>query len=454
MNKINGDYYLSLESRRRTDLQKTIQTLPLLLDRDVGLIQTIQWYPLRHNDPQFIHCHATLADMSRITGHFGSRGTGGTALTKEVALAKAIGESVERYCGDIYDDNEIIYAPYRKVKSEATDPQRFVLFHPDQYRAADFPFRQIDEDTVIGWVRGFSLTRNKLTLVPASQVHLSYQPPSEEQIFEFGPVSGYACGNTTEEAILGAILEVIERDSFMVWWYNYLRVPAFDLSDVQSVELKQTVDRYHSTPVSLHCANITTDIGIPAALAVMTSYEQRLPAAVVATAANLDAEQAMTRALQELSANQLYVRSFFENPYHPLPRTPYEVVNQEDHGLYYCSPERLPALDVILKPRRKIRARDVSLPVSDNVKENIETCLKRLAKYDLEVIAVDLTSSDVKELGFKVFKVLVPGLQPIDFGMGLPHIGGRRLYEAPVRMGYKKNMPTPQGLNYYPHPFP
>ncbi len=323
---------LSLRSHPRTDPQQTLQALPYLLDRNVGLIQAIEWYQVRHNDPQFIHCHATLADLSRITGRFCSRGTGGTALSEDVALAKAIGESVERYCGDLFNPDAIISAPYRKVKEQATDPHRFVLFHPDQYRAPDFPFRLISDDTEMSWVEGFSLTYAKPTLVPATQVHLAYQPPTDEQVFEMGPVSGYACGNTVEEALLRAICEVIERDAFMVFWYNYLPVPAFDLTTVQSTALKQTLDRYHSAPVRLFCANITTDIGIPVALAVMVSREPGWPAAVVATAADLDAENAVARALQELSANHLYLRSYFENPYQPVPRTPYEVVNQEDRA--------------------------------------------------------------------------------------------------------------------------
>jgi len=175
---------------------------------------------------------------------------------------------------------------------------------------------------------------------------------------------------------------------------------------------------------------------------------------VVATAADLDPERAITRALQELSANHLYVRGYFGNPYHPVPRTPHEIINQEDHGLFYCSPERLPALDTILRPRSMQRPKDLTSLSSTDAKKNIETCIERLNAVGLEVIAVDLTTNDVDELGLKVFKVLVPGIQPIDFGMQWQHIGGRRLYEAPVRMGYRETPPTPNELNYFPHPFP
>jgi ribosomal protein S12 methylthiotransferase accessory factor len=51
-------------------------------------------------------------------------------------------------------------------------------------------------------------------------------------------------------------------------------------------------------------------------------------------------------------------------------------------------------------------------------------------------------------------KVLVPGMHPVDFGGQWPHLGGDRLYDAPVRMGYPSTARDPSGLNLLPHPFP
>lgn len=444
---------IRLQSRPRTDIRQTLSTVKDLVDPEFGLIQSINFYPPRHNEPQLVHCHATMPDLSRITGRYNVRGTGSTALSKDVALVKGIGESVERYCSDIFDEHDVIYAPYRKVKSEATDPRRFVMYHPKQYRSPDFPFVEVTEDTPLGWVQGYSVTRKRPTLVPALLAHMNYQQHQGEN-FEMGPVSGYACGNTYEEAILSGICEVIERDAFMVFWYNYLPVPALDLSAVQSTAAQQTLDRYHSAPVQLHCANITTDIGIPAVAAVMTSYEPGWPAAVVASAADTDAERAIVRALQELAANHLYIRSYWENPSQPHPQTPEQVVSMEDHGLFYCSPERLPALEVLLQPQQTIKPQDLESKTSEDVLENINHCVERLAGLDLEVIAVDLTTVDVESLGFKVVKVLVPGMQPIDFGMRWRHFGGRRIYEAPQRMGYRDRQTLPSEINLFPHPFP
>lgn len=443
-----------MQSRGRSDLRHTLKALPHLLDSEFGVIQSIEYYKARYDDPQFVHCHAIMADISRVTGRFCNLSTGGTALTKDVALAKAIGESVERYCSDICDVDDVLLVPYRDIMRDAIDPRRFVLFHPDQYREPGFQFAQVTDNTIIGWVQGFSLTRNEPTLVPASQVHQTYRPRSQDEFFESNPVSGYACGNTIEEAILGGICEVIERDSFMIFWYNMLPAPAIDLSSFASEEVRQSLDRYHCAPVSIFCTDITTDTEVPAALAVMTSRKAGWPAAIVATAADLNMERAITRALQELAANHLFIRATMESGQRPVPLTAAEVRDQEDHGLFYVSPERLRNLDVVLRPRWVRGAKDFQPRATDDLKENIEACVRQLAKLDLEVVVVELTTPDINELGLRVVKVLIPGMQPIDFGAHWPHLGGPRVYESPVRMGYRTTPAQPWELNLSPHPFP
>ena len=53
---------------------------------------------------------------------------------------------------------------------------------------------------------------------------------------------------------------------------------------------------------------------------------------------------------------------------------------------------------------------------------------------------MDLTTSDVEGLGFKVVKVLIPGMQPIDWPVAA--LGGPRLYEVPLGSGTGLSPPT------------
>jgi ribosomal protein S12 methylthiotransferase accessory factor len=433
-------------------LNTTLRRLTDLLDSQTGIITSIEFFKVRSDDPQFVHCHATITDTGRLAGGMTIPGTGGTALSAEVALGKAIGESVERYCGEFCDPDSITLAPFRKIRTEAIDPGRFVLFHPSQY-SPRFPFRPPSHDASMGWMRARSLTYDKDVLVPASLVHVTYPGAEHESLIDMNPVSGYACGNSFDEAALSGICEVVERDAFMIFWYNRLPAPAFDLSAAESPMLKSVLVRYQPAPVSLYCADITTEAGIPVALALMVAGSPRLPAAVVATAAHLDTEQAITKALFELAANQLYVRSFYEQPaYRKMPRTASEVVQPEDHGLFYCSPNRLPYLGMLTNPltaNPPFRRRSLS---AGNISQDLDACVRLLAAAGLEVIVADLTTPDVADLGFKVVKVLIPGMYPIDFGHW-HHLGGRRLYETPVRLGYRAAS-GPHELNLFPHPFP
>lgn len=393
--------------------------------------------------------------MDAPNGHYDPRLlAGATARVPDVALARAVGESLERYSGACYNADTVTVATCYELGPRATDPRRFLAFHPIQTGSPDYPYIAATKDSRLGWNEAFSLTCNEPALVPATMVHLYYKALTSHDHFEVCPLSGYACGNTLEEAILRGILEVVERDAFMLFWYQRLPPPAIDLTTLSASEAFATLRRYDGTLVHLFCWDITTDVGIPVALCALTSTQPGWPATTVAMSSDLSMETAIAEALQELAANLRLVSSDLKCPRRPIPRVPGEVITMEDHGLFYASPRNLSALDHLLRPRAWVRAGASSLVASDNVKANIELCVDRLAACGMEVIVVDITPPEVELHGFKVVKVLTPGMRPIDFGVHWPHLGGRRLYEAPLRMGYENVARHPDQLNRFPHPFP
>jgi ribosomal protein S12 methylthiotransferase accessory factor len=150
----------------------------------------------------------------------------------------------------------------------------------------------------LGWVQGFSLTRNELTWVPATMVHLTYRPVTPADPFEACPLSGYACGNTIEEAILRGLYEVVERDAFMIFWLQWLRIPGIDLTSLSDLETIETLGCFRDSPLSLFCSSITSDIGIPVALVGLTSWQPGWPAATIAMGADLSPEKAIAHAFR------------------------------------------------------------------------------------------------------------------------------------------------------------
>jgi ribosomal protein S12 methylthiotransferase accessory factor len=80
--------------------------------------------------------------------------------------------------------------------------------------------------------------------------------------------------------------------------------------------------------------------------------------------------------------------------------------------------------------------------------------VNRLREAGLDLVAVDLTTPDVARRGMTVARAVVPGAQPIGFGRTGLRLGGPRLYQAPVRMGYMASEPTEASLNPDPHCYP
>jgi ribosomal protein S12 methylthiotransferase accessory factor len=79
--------------------------------------------------------------------------------------------------------------------------------------------------------------------------------------------------------------------------------------------------------------------------------------------------------------------------------------------------------------------------------------MKRLDCWDMEVIAADLTTPDIREAGFTVVRVLIPQLQPLSQNHNIRFLGTKRLYEVPLRMGYMTKRRDETEITNLPHPF-
>jgi hypothetical protein len=92
-------------------LERTL-SVARLLDAETGIITHIEFHKPRHNDPQFVHCHANITDTNRLTGGLKIPGTGGTALT---GMSPWLGDRIGRaLLARVHDPQSIIVAPCAK----------------------------------------------------------------------------------------------------------------------------------------------------------------------------------------------------------------------------------------------------------------------------------------------------------------------------------------------------
>jgi ribosomal protein S12 methylthiotransferase accessory factor len=449
---------LLLRDIPRSQPWETLVKARRLLSPKVGIFSAFEQMKADDGDVQLFYYRVKVADIAKYTRwpRLSHRALGQRAsLIREVAMARALGEGVERYCSGMYDEDELPYAARREIAELAVHPQQFALFSERQYQAKTFPYVRFTEDNRVRWTLGYSLTRQRPVYVPAICVYVPYHPTREEEFYQ-PTSSGLAAGNTLEEAILNGLYEVVERDAYMIMWLNRLSTPQVDIAGCANASIQEIVRRFAACGVELRIHDLTTDIGIPTLGVLALSTSDDGPAAAVGAAAHLDPEFALYKALEEAALTRFAARAMLQEHFQPVQladgRRNLDIIQL--HMLRYSQREALPQLDFLIHSPCRRKLAELQNRATDRPSTDIRTCLELLSVRALEVIAVDLTTPEIAEVGFAVAKVLIPGSQPLDFDHDFRYLGGTRLYKVPQLLGYRPRETREDELNPDPHPFP
>ena len=113
--------------------------------------------------------------------------------------------------------------------------------------------------------------------------------------------NGCAAGNTLEEAIVQGFLELVERDSYAIWWYNRLQRAGLDLSQFDDAYIRDLQIQLAETGRRLWVLDVTSDLGIPSFVAVTHWTENSQEQVEFGSGAHFDTRIAVLRAMTELN---------------------------------------------------------------------------------------------------------------------------------------------------------
>jgi ribosomal protein S12 methylthiotransferase accessory factor len=370
---------------------------------------------------------------------------GGSGLTVREARAAAIGEAVERYSACVVDPGASVVATARELGPRAVAPRRFALFSDDQYAQSGFAYARFDEYTRIAWVEGFSLPDGSPAWLPAQLVHLAGH--EDEPPLCRTTSSGLACQASVAEATLAALLELLERDAFMITWKARLSWPLLEWT---ANERLASFERAYLRPTGLrrHAVDLSRFWDVPVVAAVVRGGSTF----GVGAAAAVTVERALTKALDEATRVRTWAAALGRHG-EPAPE-PGEIRDFDDHIRFYAEPRNAARIDFLDGSlRRRHVARVPALPGS-TAEERIRAICGRLARRGASAYAVDVTSPDVRDAGLAVVRVIAPELCALDVEHDARLLGGRRLYDEPRRLGLRPRTLTEADINPDPHPFP
>jgi ribosomal protein S12 methylthiotransferase accessory factor len=361
------------------------------------------------------------------------------------AWPRAVFEAIERYCPAIVDET-------RLVRRAAGGDPRFVrgdLFSDAQYASPGFPFRPLRADASVHWVEGRSLVDGRARFVPAPFVYLPWKPRSRDEVLGPNTSTGTAAGPTWEWACLGGLLEVCERDAFAITWLTRLAMPR--LVPVPGTRIARRLANLIAGDARVDFADLTNDFGVPVVLAVHRRPLHGRPLVTVGAAACASRARAATKALFEAAGQYARIRELTGPDGTPTwrPQPDFsDVIEFEHHSLVYADPAIQPRLDFLTASSSERALDDDDVPRDGAFLARV---IRSIAAAGHDVIAIDLTTREIAELGVRVVKVLVPGAVPLAPDHRYPLLGSRRLFEVPVRIG-APIAPADLQLDI-PHPF-
>ncbi|MFC0272982.1 TOMM precursor leader peptide-binding protein [Metabacillus herbersteinensis] len=390
----------------------------------------------------------------------GDEGVAGRTHSYALSELTAILEGLERSCGITpRGKRTVVYDSYNNLKDQALNPIKVGVHAKEQYARPDFPFEQFNPDRPINWVWGYSVLQERPILVPEL---LAYYSLGCGKGFVYETSNGCALGGSLEEAIFYGILEVVERDSFLMTWYAELSLPRLDPYSANDQELLLMIDRVRAVGgYDLHFYNSTMEHGIPSVWAMAKNRKQKGLNIICAAGAHLDPVQAVKSTIHELAAMMQTLDEKLETNQEEFMRMlqdPSLVQKMDDHGMLYGLPQAQERLEFLLDDNRPMRTFAEEFKWKSNhtdLTDDLHDILQKFRQLNLDVIVVDQSTSETKRNGLHCVKVLIPGMLPMTFGHHLTRVTGlERVLRVPMELGFTKQPLTLEQLNPHPHPFP
>jgi bacteriocin biosynthesis cyclodehydratase domain-containing protein len=325
MRHLDGPLSLAAESfddgggggYRTLDPEDTWDDHAHLVNDVVGLVPYVVPGPMRELRSYTSGLNAAAIDDPVAYSSRLRSGAGGKGITRSGARAGALAEALER--GGLRASGG---EPFRRARMSELDgaihPNDIELFSEAQLRRAAgleaFGMLQVpdeaghrpvpvpfDTDAEHDWSPVADLRTGDVRWLPSSLVWFDW--PGLSTGAYRGSSNGAAAGNTVEEAVLQGLLELVERDSVALWWHPMCQRPAYDLTAWDDPRIAAALAPQQALGTDVWVLDITSDLGIPAAVAVAHGMSQTT-APMMGYGAHVDPVVAVVRALTELAQMQ------------------------------------------------------------------------------------------------------------------------------------------------------
>ncbi|MBP6888648.1 MAG: YcaO-like family protein [Candidatus Pacebacteria bacterium] len=316
-------------------------TLILAYLKRYRIIESFQESPTGHPGYYFFSATKSFFVNDEKVSLFGQ----GIAQSKNVAISKAIGEILERVVSGFYDLNQKVYEfsinEGVTTKKEMLNPSKvhhFLGIQKESYRELG-----CGNDEKIMWVKGKSLLEGKTIFIPKQMTSwFGFGKARSFNNILIHPTSNGCAGYFTKEgAVLRGLLEVVNRDGFLVHWLTKTPPKKIDNHSLPR-SIKEKIKVFNERGISLHILDVES-LGIPSVF-IVAIVQGEIPGISLSGSAALTYEEAIEAALDEM----VMVLNLLDNEHHKNSDKriknfkPFiSTLNMKDRSTYWRSKEKV-----------------------------------------------------------------------------------------------------------------
>lgn len=351
---------------------------------------------------------------------------GGAGWDEASAEAAEVGEAIERWQSWRLPCDRSVEASYSDwpLDQPAVAPERWVLFHPEQYRLPNFPYRPLDPGTVCRWVGMRQACTGLPIWVPEEFVYLSMPADRSTQLCPLIS-TGLACGRWGQPVLLRGLQEVIERDAVMGAWWGRYPLEEHAVGAVFGALDAGLFARLMRPNLRYRFYRVGTPFSDNVTLVTLEGEDREGYCFSVGSACRETRSASWLKSLLEVVQGRHYVR-YLKARLRREGRRLDVPASFADHAVYYSAyPERLS-----LSPFRSgegpgVRAPGPKLSSAGENLEDIAALEKRLGP-EHPILFRNLTPPGLamERMDWCVLRVVAPGLQPLHGHHALPFLGG------------------------------
>ncbi|MFE9013918.1 TOMM precursor leader peptide-binding protein [Streptomyces cyaneofuscatus] len=407
---------------------------------------------------------APVAGTHFVRGYAGLNDVTWSGQANRYATSRTLAylEGLERYAGTHRRrGTSPVVDSYRNLAGQALNPADCGFYAPETY-ASDPLVSPFDPDRAIPWVWGHSLRDDRPVLVPARLAHYSAGVDADNFVFECS--NGCATGGSLEEAILFGLLELVERDAFLLAWYGRARLTAIDLTTATTPAVRSMLDRAALHGYDVHAFDTRMDLAVPVVTALAVRRDGGHGTLSFSAAAGFDPADTVEAALSEVLTyipHLPYQVAERRTELEAMKRDFSKVLHLKDHAQLYGLPSMVRHAAEYLEPEAVLPLEEVFAdwqplrPRTGDLMDDLRCLRDQLTGAGYDVIAVDQTTPEQHRMGLHTVSTTVPGLLPLDFGWTRQRALHMPRLRTALRAAGRRADDLPEAeIKAVPHPFP